>query len=96
MCRQKHPQAQIPPSLLQQNKPLEKKRPEKDCQLTLLGQKKGKPPLQRNTLARPLVIWRESRRVRRLGDLSVGDLLERVQAVAIGVESAHEMHFGGM
>lgn len=62
--------------------------------LTLLRQKQVKATLQRNALARPLVVGREARRVRRLGDLAVGDLLEGVQAVAAGVEGVHEMHDG--
>jgi hypothetical protein len=33
--------------------------------------------------------------VRRLGDLAVGNLLEGVKPVAVGVEGVHEMHFGG-
>ena len=32
--------------------------------------------------------------MRRLGELAVGDLLEGVQAVAVGIESVHEMHDG--
>ena len=31
----------------------------------------------------------------RLGDLSVGDLLQGVDAGAVGVEGVHEMHGGG-
>jgi len=30
-----------------------------------------------------------------LGDLSVGNLLEGVKAVALSVESVHQMHCGG-
>lgn len=62
--------------------------------LTLLRQEQVKATLQRNALARPLVVGREARRVRRLGDLAVGDLLEGVEAVAAGVEGVHEMHDG--
>lgn len=32
--------------------------------------------------------------MRRLSDLAVRDLLERVQAVAVGVEGVHQMHGG--
>lgn len=63
-------------------------------QRTLLGQEETETALQRNTLARPLVVGREARRVRRLGHLSVGNLFERVQAVALVVEGVHEMHGG--
>lgn len=62
--------------------------------LTLLGQEQGESALQRNTLARPLVVGREARRVRRLGDLAVGDLFEGVEAGAAGVEGVHQMHGG--
>lgn len=65
-----------------------------EASLTLLGQEKGKSALQGDTLARPLVIGGEARRVRRLGDLAVGDLLEGVEAVAAGVEGVHQMHGG--
>lgn len=62
--------------------------------LTLLRQKQVKATLQRNALTRPLIIGRKARRVRRLGDLAVGDLLEGVEAVAAGVEGVHQMHDG--
>ena len=63
--------------------------------LTLLSQEKLKSSLESNALARPLVIGREARRVSRLGDLSVGNLLEGVKAVALSVEGVHQMHCGG-
>ena len=43
----------------------------------------------------PLVVGGEARRVRRLGDLALEDLLERVGALARGrVDIAHQMHLG--
>lgn len=42
-----------------------------------------------------LVVWREPRRVRGLGDLAFGDFLQRVGALAVRVESVHEVHGGG-
>jgi hypothetical protein len=63
--------------------------------LTLLGQEELESPLEGDALSRPLVVGGEARRVRRLGDLAVGNLLEGVKTVAVGVEGVHEMHFGG-
>lgn len=63
--------------------------------LTQLGKKQTETPLQGNTLARPLVVGREASRVRRLSHLSLGDLLQGVQAGALGVEGVHEMHYVG-
>lgn len=63
--------------------------------LTLLRQQQAEAALQRHPLPGPLVVGREARRVRRLGDLPVGDLLEGVEAVALRVERVHEMHDGG-
>lgn len=62
--------------------------------LLLLSQEQVKATLQRDALTRPLVIGGEARRVRRLGDLAVGDLLQGVEAVAVGVEGVHQMHGG--
>lgn len=43
----------------------------------------------------PLVVGGEARRVRRLGDLALEDLLEGVGALARGrVDVAHQMHLG--
>lgn len=39
-----------------------------------------------------LVVGRESGRVGGLGDLGASDLLQRVDALAFGIESVHEMH----
>lgn len=65
-------------------------------QALLLSQKQPKAPAQRNAMARPLVIRREARRVRRLGDLPVEHLLERVLAAGGGAGAVggdvHEMH----
>lgn len=47
------------------------------------------------SIPRVLVIGRESGRVRRLGDLAVVHFLEGVFALALGVESVHEMHLCG-
>lgn len=44
-------------------------------------------------MARPLVVGREARRVRRLGNLALEHLLEGVGTLARGVDVAHEMHF---
>ena len=41
---------------------------------------------------RVLVVRREPRWVRRLGDLAINDLLQRVLALAIRTEGVHEMH----
>lgn len=46
------------------------------------------------SVPRVLVIGREAGRVRRLRDLAVHDLLQRVNALAIGAERVHEMHPG--
>jgi len=66
------------------------------CDLLLLllqlDQEQAKASLQGDSLSGPLVIGREARWVRRLGDLAVSDLFEGIQAVAIVVESVHEMH----
>lgn len=62
--------------------------------LTLLRQQQSEAALQRHTLAGPLVVGREARGVGRFGDLAVGNLFERVEAVAAGVEGVHQMHFG--
>lgn len=62
--------------------------------LTLLRQEQTESLLQSNTLPRPLVVRGEARRVRRLGDLAVGDLLEGVEAVAGRIEGVHKMHGG--
>lgn len=43
-----------------------------------------------------LVVWGESGRMRRLGDLAGSDLLERIDALAFGIESVHEMHVGDL
>lgn len=67
-----------------------------DLLILLLSQEKLKASLESNALARPLVIGGEARGVGGLGDLSLGDLLEGVQAIALGVESVHKMHFGGL
>lgn len=60
---------------------------------TLLGQEKVEAALESHTLARPLVVGGETSRVSRLCNLAVGDLLEGVEAVALLVESVHQMHF---
>lgn len=45
----------------------------------------------------PLVVGGEARRVRRLGDLALEDLLEGVGALARGrVDVAHQMHLEGV
>lgn len=62
---------------------------------TLLSQEKLESSLEGNALARPLVVGGESRRVGGLCDLSLGNLLEGVEAVALSVESVHKMHCGG-
>lgn len=41
------------------------------------------------------VVGREARRVRRVCDAAVDDLLERVDALALGIEGVHEMHSVG-
>jgi len=48
--------------------------------------------LERNPVPRVLVIRREPRWVRRLGDLAINDLLQRVLALAIRSEGVHKMH----
>lgn len=45
-----------------------------------------------SSVPRVLVVWREPRRVCRLGDFGTGDLLERVDALALGIEGVHKMH----
>lgn len=65
-----------------------------EASLTLLGQEQGESALERDTLARPLVVGGEARGMRRLGDLAVGDLFEGVEAGAAGVEGVHQMHGG--
>lgn len=64
-------------------------------ELTVLRHKQVESLPESDPVARPLVVGREARRVRRLGDLAVQHLLERVQALAAAVEVVHEMHLGG-
>ena len=60
---------------------------------TLLVQKHGEPLAHGDAVARPLIVGREARRVRRLGHLAVHDLLEGVApAGAVGLGEVHEMH----
>ena len=63
---------------------------------TLLRQQKAISLLNSNTVSRVLVIRGKSRRVRRLGDLAVVDLLQGVNALAGCVEGVHEMHGCGL
>jgi hypothetical protein len=63
--------------------------------LLLLSQEELESSLKSNALARPLVVGRETSRVSGLGDLSLSDLLQGVKAVALSVESVHQMHCGG-
>merc|ERR1712230_50558 len=48
--------------------------------------------LERNPVPGVLVVGREPRWVRRLGDLAINDLLQRVLALAIRSEGVHKMH----
>lgn len=52
--------------------------------------------LQGDALARPLVVRRETGRVCGLGHLAGEHLLQRVGALAVGVEDVHQMHCGGL
>lgn len=60
--------------------------------ILLLGKKEIESLLESNPLPRPLIVWREACGMRGFGDLSVGNLLQGVEAIAIGVERVHEMH----
>lgn len=64
-------------------------------ELTLLRQKQSVSLLQCNAMSGVLVIWREARRVCRLGDLARDDLLEGIDTLASAVDGVHEMHDGG-
>lgn len=64
--------------------------------LTLLRQKQSISLLQRNPMSGVLVIWREARRVCRLGDLARDDLLEGIDPLAGAVDGVHEMHGCGL
>jgi len=57
-----------------------------------LGEEQTVALLERDSVPGVLVVGREARRVGRLGDLAVGHLLEGVVALALGVQSVHEMH----
>lgn len=61
--------------------------------LTLLGQEQPVSLLQRHPMSRVLVIRRKSRRVSRLGHFARNDLVQRVNALAIGINGVHKMHF---
>jgi hypothetical protein len=60
--------------------------------LTLLRQKQSISLLQRNTMSRIFIIRRKPRRMRTLRHFSTGDLLQRIYALAGGIEGVHEMH----
>lgn len=47
---------------------------------------------QNDSVPGVLVVGREPRWVGRLGDFGAVDLLERVDALALGIESVHKMH----
>lgn len=61
--------------------------------LTFLGQKQSISLFQGNAVSGVFIIGRESGRVCRLGDFSTDNLLEGIYALAIGIQSIHEMHF---
>lgn len=63
--------------------------------LTLLRQQQTITLLQRHTVPAVLVIRAEPRRMRTLGHLASIDLLQGVDARALGVKGVHEMHGGG-
>lgn len=69
-----------------------------ELRLTLLCQKKSVALLDGNAVPAVLVVGREAGRVRALGDLSVDDLLQGVDALGRirGVGDVHEMHGGGV
>lgn len=59
----------------------------------VLGWQQTESLLQGNSLSGVLVIWRESSRVSRLGDLTVSsDLVQGVDSLAIWAQSVHQMH----
>jgi hypothetical protein len=60
--------------------------------LTLLRHEQPISLLQRHAMSRVLIIGRKPRRMRALCDFSTGNLLQRVDALAGGIEGVHEMH----
>jgi len=65
-----------------------------NLEILLLGDEKTVTLLEGDTVSGVLVVGRKSGRVCRLGDLGTDNLLERVDALAVGVESVHKMHDG--
>lgn len=62
--------------------------------LTLLSDEEAVALLEGDAVTGVFVVGGEASRVGRLCDFGAHDLLERVDALAVGVEGVHQMHVG--
>jgi len=68
----------------------------KNLEVLLLGDEKTVALLEGDAVSRVLVVGREASRVCGLCDLGASDLLQGVDTLALGIESVHQMHIGGI